>query len=151
VRRGALIGAAAVAVALAGCGGGGGGARLSKSKYLSQGDGLCLAQRSADQSIGATRDVKALAAKGDELLKSDRDALARFTQLKPPSDLQGKVDAYVKLLRSSLDREADLVDAAKKGDVARLRKVILEIQKVRPQLAAAAHAIGFQVCSQSGG
>ncbi|MDQ6915703.1 MAG: hypothetical protein M3155_07835, partial [Actinomycetota bacterium] len=133
----------------AGCGGGGGG-RLSKSQFVSRGDGLCLAQRNADQSIGATRTVKTLAAKGDQLLASDRDALARFGKLRPPSDLQGKFDAYVKLLRSSLDREAQLVDAAKKGDVPRLRKLIVAIQQVRPQLVTAARDVGFKVCSQSG-
>jgi hypothetical protein len=150
VRRGATIGLAATVLALAGCGGDGGG-RLSKSKFVSQGDGLCLAQRNADQRIGATRTVKTLAAKGDQLLASDRAALARFGKLKPPSNLQGKFDAYTKLLRSSLDREAQLVDAAKKGDVPRLRRVIVAIQGVRPQLAAAARDVGFKVCSQAGG
>jgi hypothetical protein len=150
VRRGATIGLAALALALAGCGGDGGG-RLSKSKFVSQGDGMCLAQRNADQRIGATRTVKTLAAKGDQLLASDRDALARFAKLKPPSNLQGKFDAYLKLLRSSLDREAQLIDAAKKGDVPRLRRVIVAIQGVRPQLAAAARDAGFKVCSQAGG
>ena len=149
MRRGATIGLAALALVLTGCGGGGG--RLSKSKFVSQGDGLCLAQRSADQRIGATRDVKALAQKGDQLLKSDRDALSRFSKLRPPSDLQGKFDAYLKLLRSSLDKEAQLVDAAKKGNVAQLRKLILDIQKVRPQLSSAAQDVGFKVCSQAAG
>jgi hypothetical protein len=150
VRRGATIGLAAAALALTGCGGGGGG-RLSQAKFISQGDGLCLAQRNADQRIGATQTVKTLAAKGDQLLASDRDALARFGKLKPPSNLQGKFDAYVKLLRSSLDREAQLVDAAKKADVARLRKVLVAIQGARPQLSAAARDVGFKVCSQAGG
>jgi len=149
VRRGATIGLAAAVLALAGCGGGGG--RLSQSKFISQGDGLCLAQRNADQRIGATRTVKTLAAKGDQLLASDRDALARFSKLKPPSNLQAKFDAYVKLLRSSLDREAQLVDAAKKADIPRLRRVIVAIQGVRPQLSAAARDVGFKVCSQAGG
>jgi hypothetical protein len=148
VRRTALIGLMAAAVLVAGCDGGG---RLSKAELLKQGDALCLKQRAADQKIGATQSVKTLAAKGDELLASDRAALDRFAKLKPPSDLQAKFDAYVKRLRSSLQSEAELIAAAKKGDVKRLRQAILAIQAVRPQLAAASRDVGFRSCSQASG
>jgi hypothetical protein len=144
----ALIGLAAAAVLVAGCGG---GDHLSKDELIKQGDALCLQQRAADQKIGATQSVKTLAAKGDELLASDRAALDRFAKLKPPSDLQGKFDAYVKRLRQSLQVEADLVAAAKKGDTTQLRKALLAIQAVRPQLATGAHDVGFRSCSQASG
>ena len=96
-RRTWIAAVCTLALGVAGCGGGGN--RLSKADLVKQGDQLCLAQRAADQKIGATRTVKTLAAKGDQLLASDRAALDRFAKLRPPSDLQGDFDSYVTLLR----------------------------------------------------
>ena len=148
MRRVAGIGLLVAALAFVGCGGGG---RLSQKELVSKGDGLCLQQRTRDQRIGATRTVKTLAAKGDQLLASDRAALSRFAKLRPPSDRQSAFDAYVKLLRQSLDREARLVAAAKKGDVPALRREIVALQAARPQLGDAARKVGFKVCSQASG
>ncbi len=138
-----------LALGVAGCGGGGN--RLSKADLVKQGDQLCRAQRAADQKIGATRTVKTLAAKGDQLLASDRAALDRFAKLRPPSDLQGDFDSYVTLLRQSLAAEVQLVQAARKSNVAALRQQILALQAARPRLTAAARKVGFRSCSQGGG
>jgi hypothetical protein len=135
---------------LAGCGGGGGG-RLSKQDLVKRGDALCQAQRTRDQRLGATANIKALAAKGDRLLATDRAALATFARLRPPSGLQDEFDAYVKLLRDSLETEAQLVDAARNRDVPGLRRLILKLQAARPKLTDAARKVGFTVCSQDGG
>jgi len=148
-RRTWIAAVCTLALGVAGCGGGGN--RLSKADLVKQGDQLCLAQRAADQKIGATRTVKTLAAKGDQLLASDRAALDRFAKLRPPSDLQGDFDSYVTLLRQSLAAEAQLVQAARRSNVAALRKQILALQAARPRLAAAARKVGFRSCSQGGG
>ena len=47
--------------------------------------------------------------------------------------------------------EAQLVQAARKSNVAALRKQILALQAARPRLAAAARKVGFRSCSQGGG
>ena len=60
-RRTWIAAGCALALGVAGCGGGGN--RLSKADLVKRGDQLCLAQRAADQKIGATQTVKTLAAK----------------------------------------------------------------------------------------
>jgi hypothetical protein len=147
VRRGATIGLAA-ALALVGCGGANGG-RLSRNQLISQGDALCLEQFKTEQRIGAFRDVRTLARKGDQELTADRAGLARFAKLRPPSKLQSAFDDYLTLLRKALDVEADLVDAAKKGDIRRLRRANVASQALRPRLTTAAQNVGFGFCSQA--
>jgi hypothetical protein len=146
----ALALAAALALAFAGCGGGDGG-RLSKEDLIKQGDQECQAQRARDEQIGAFQSVRALAAKGDQQLQADRDALARFARLRPPADLQDEFDAYVKLLREATEVEAQFIDAAKNRDVPRLRRLNLRQQALRPKLSDAARKVGFKFCSQGGG
>jgi hypothetical protein len=149
MRRGALIGLA-VAVAVAGCGGSG-ERRLTRGELISQGDQECRDQGERERHIGAFRDASSLAAKGDQLLKTDREALRRFRRLRAPTELQGDFDAYVKLIGDTLTVETKLVDAAKRGDTSQLRRQILEQQALRPRLSAAARKIGFKVCSQGAG
>jgi hypothetical protein len=145
MRRRALI--VLALTVLAGCGGG--GERLTRGELISQGDQECRDQRARHQSIGATSDVRALALKGDQLLASDQEAVRRFARLRPPAELESDFDAYLTLLRQSLDIESRLVAAAKRGDVAELRRRILELQSARPVLGAAARKLGFRVCSQA--
>jgi hypothetical protein len=149
MRRVALGGLTAALVA-AGCGGGD-GSRLSRSELIKQGDARCAALAREERSIGAFANVKALAAKGDRLLAADRAGLARFRRLRPPSDLQGAFEAYVGLVGSALEVEAQYVDAARNRDVPTLRRLNLRQQTLRPKLAEAARKIGFAVCSQGAG
>ena len=132
---------------LAGCGGGE-GERLSRAQLIQRGDQQCAALAKQEQRVGAFRDVKALAAKGDALLAVDRAGLRRFARLRPPSDLQRDFDAYLKLVRGALEVEAQYIDAAKNRDVPSLRRLNLRQQALRPRLAEAARKVGFRVCSR---
>src|SRR4051794_33844615 len=143
MRRVALGGLAAALVAT-GCGGSD-GARLSRAELIKQGDAQCAALAKQEGRIGAFTNVKTLAAKGDQLLAADRAGLARFGRLRPPSDLQGAFDAYVSLVRSALEVEAQYIDAARNRDVPSLRRLSLRQQTLRPKLAEAARKVGFTV------
>jgi hypothetical protein len=150
MRRVALGGLALALLAAPGCGGGGGD-RLSRDDLIKQGDQECRAQRTRDEQIGAFQSVRALAAKGDQQLQADRDALARFSRLQPPADLRDEFDAYVRLLRQATELEAQFIDAAKNRDVPSLRRLNLRQQALRPKLSDAARRVGFKACSQGGG
>jgi hypothetical protein len=92
VRRALLI---VIVLALAGCGGGGGGGgRLSAGEYRSKADAICAEANKKLANVGnptSAAELRALLKKARPTLKS---AIDKLEALKPPQDLQSKVDTW---------------------------------------------------------
>jgi hypothetical protein len=146
----------ALAVVAAGCGGGGGGNRNdayagSVSDYASALNSICRPAAKRVQDLQLTS-VQAIVQKGQQARDIIRETFDKIDNLKPPSEVEDAANDFISAGRDETDKFGDLIDAAKKGDAAKVTSISREIAAIDTRSDEAARRIGAKGCaSQSSG
>jgi hypothetical protein len=144
---------AAVAVivlfVLAGCGGGGGGSsRLSKSEFDAKASSICDTYQKKISDVPQPKDVKDIPGYIDKVLPIVEEGTSKLDDLKPPADMQAKVDAWLSIQKGQVDQAKRLKAAAEKGDLAEVTKIANEADATNKRGNELASKIGATSCAQ---
>ncbi len=148
--RTALATCAVVATgALAACGGGD-SQTLSKHDLIVKGDGICATgqKRFADVGQAPPTSAKQAAQQSATLVASATEELNGLKALNAPTDLQPKLDAYLKTKAEALDLLKQRKEAADKADENAYGQVNAKLAKGQPERLRLAEAVGFKKCSR---
>jgi hypothetical protein len=137
-----------VVVVLAGCGGGGGSSRLSKSDFDSKASSICDTYQKKIDDVAQPKDLKAIPGYIDKVLPILEEGTSKLDDLKPPADMQTKVDAWVSIQKDQVDQAKRLKAAAEKGDLAEVTKIANEADASNKRGNALAREIGATTCAQ---
>ncbi len=118
--------AVVLAFAAGGCGGGGGGDRLSKAEYQQEvkkvGDTLTSSVDGLTGAFSASPDsLDQVGTQIDELREAMNQAADDLDALEPLEDAQSAHDQLVEGIRGFADELGEVADAARDGDLAKLR------------------------------
>lgn len=137
----------ALAAAAAGCGG---GDRLSQAEYVKQADAICARYEKRLAALPqpeSTADVKTLVDKG---LPIAREGNTELKELKPPEDLEAKVDQWHERNDRNLELIEDLGQAAEDGDEERIQTLASEAEENEGEADRLASEIGLKDCAEEG-
>ncbi len=114
---------AAGTLAVAGCGESKGADRLSKEDYLKRADAVCAAFDHRLDELPEPKTIEEVVTLADESKPIAERGLAELRKLRPPTDLQEDVDAWLALNQANVDAIDDLRKAAAASDEAAARAV----------------------------
>jgi hypothetical protein len=137
-----------VVFVLAGCGGGGGSSRLSKSDFDSKASSICDTYQKKIDDVAQPKDVKDIPGYIDKVLPILEEGTSKLDDLKPPADMQTKVDSWVSVQKDQVDQAKRLKAAAEKGDLAQVTKIANEADASNKRGNALAREIGATTCAQ---
>ncbi len=139
--------ALALAAAAAGCGG---GDRLSQAEYVKQADAICAKYEERLDALPqpkSTADLKTLVDKG---LPIAREGNAELNELKPPEDLEAKVEEWHKRNDRNLELIEELGQAAEDGDEEKIQTLASEADENESQADRLARELGLEDCAEDG-
>jgi hypothetical protein len=138
----------ALAVVAAGCGGGG-GKTLSKEEYSSQLNKICTELNAKNKEIGEPSSLDDVVQKGPKLNDAFQNAIDEVEGLNPPDELKDAHERFLSLGKQIHSKIDDLLDAAKKNDVAKVQQIsstIDPLDKASNQIAKT--QLGAPACAQ---
>lgn len=152
MRRGRLVGgagAAALALAVAACGGGGGGDRLTLDEYLAQADAIC---KEFDGKFGDLGEPESAADAG-KLVRDGKvlaeEQLAKLRELRPPEDIEAKVDEAYNALDDQIALFDDFADAVEAEDSAKVEEITGKLDDLNETADGVAKEIGLETCGST--
>jgi hypothetical protein len=151
VKKKLVMGAvvAALAIVAAGCGGGGGGSALSKEEYSSQLNKICTELNDKNKAIGDPGSVDEVVTKGPQLQDAFQSAIDEVEALKPPAELKAAHERFVSLGRQIHSKLDDLIDAAKKKNLAKAQQIGATIDPLNTESNEIARTkLGAPACDQ---
>jgi hypothetical protein len=146
----AVLAAVAVGVAVAGCGESKGSDRLSKEDYLKRADAVCTAYDHRLEELPEPKTIEGVVTLADEAKPVAERGLAELRKLRPPTDLQEDVDAWLALNQANVDAIDDLRKAAAASDEASARAVSQRAVENEQKADALAKRIGLEECAAPG-
>lgn len=133
-------------LAVAGFGRGDG--RLSKSDFISKANGICKTYNAKIDKVAAPKGFDDVADYIDKTVKISREEVDKLAKLKPPKDIQKKVDAILDEVRKSNDLGKKVRDAAKKGDKKGVQDALADVAKHGEKGNELSKALGLDVCAK---
>jgi hypothetical protein len=133
-----------VALAAAACGGGG-SEGLSKEDYAAKLNEICAATvEKADRPSS----LPELVSNGPRLLAEFDKALPQAEALVPPDELKPDVDKFLSEYKHLRNLVSQLIDAAKKNDLAKVAQLGARADALGQDTAALARKLGAPACAQ---
>jgi hypothetical protein len=137
-----------VVFVLAGCGGGGGSSRLSKSEFDAKASSICDTYQKKISDVPQPKDVKDIPGYIDKVLPIVEEGTSKLDDLKPPADMQSKVDTWLSIQKGQVDQAKRLKAAAEKGDLADVTKIANEADASNKRGNELAREIGATSCAE---
>jgi hypothetical protein len=131
---------------LAGCGGG--SKRLSRTEYASKADAICGKYSQETKALANPSNLKDLATVAEKTLPILDKAIGDLRKLKPPTDEQATVDAWLAQVANLKGDLAEIRDKAKSNDLQGVQAVVpkaAEHNRASNQLAS---RLGMSVCNK---
>ena len=148
--RSLLAVALAAAFGLAACGG---GDRLSKTDYVKQADATCRKYEKRlqplERELTETQSPQAAAKVIDRAIPVVREGVDELRDLKPPEDLEGRVDEWLDLNEKNTETLEKLRDAAKAGDEQKISELAREADENEKRGDWIAREIGLKDCAEN--
>jgi hypothetical protein len=140
---------AALCVVAAGCGGGDGGERLSRDDYVAKADAICLATVKKRQALPVPTGLAGIPRYIDRALPLLDSARSDLRALRPPSELEDEVEAWLAAIGDERDALDDLRRAARDKDAAKVRSIGSRGAAIEQRTRARARAIGLVACANT--
>lgn len=135
-----------VLVALAaGCGG---GARLSRAEFVSKANGVCTDINQGLNEIREPTSRTDLAPVLDEGIVVVEDGLDELRDLRPPSELDARYQAWLAKVEESTKALAKARDAAKRDDQAAVGLALQEGDDANTEANRRAAELGLRACAE---
>jgi hypothetical protein len=129
----------------AGCGG---DETLTEEEYVAQLNAICEDFRARETEIGEPRTVADLIAKGPRVLDAfEETILEEVRELEAPQKIADEAERLVALAEDQRVTLAGLIDAAKDGDVTRVRQLAAENQALNDRAGSITRALGAEGCA----
>jgi hypothetical protein len=145
-----LAAVAAVALAVGGCGESKGADRLSKEDYVKRADAVCAAFDHRLDELPEPKTIEQVVTLADQAKPVAEDGLAELRKLRPPTELQEDVDAWLALNQENVDAIDDLREAAAASDEAGAQAVSKRAVENERKADALAKRIGLEECAAPG-
>ncbi len=139
------VGALVLAAAAAGCGG---DDRLSRDEYIKQADAICAKYEKRLDALPEPKNVEDLQRLVAEGLPIAREGINELKKLKPPEDLEAKVNQWHERNEANLDKIEELVQAAEQGDEQKIQTLAAEADENEQEADRLAREIGLDDCAQ---
>ncbi len=135
-------------LALAGCGGGG-EAGLSRGTYITKANAICRDVGKKLEALTVPTSNDQIPAYATKALPIYDNALARIRALRPPSELDSKVKAWLEEIGKSRKVVSDLGQAAARKDDAKVRSLGTRAVALGNQGRAITGDIGLADCAKA--
>lgn len=141
---------AAGSLAAAGCGESKGADRLSKEDYVKRADAVCAAFDHRLDELPEPKTIEEVVTLADKAKPIAERGLAELRKLRPPTDLQEDVDAWLALNQANVDAIDDLRKAAAASDEGAAQAVSKGAVENERKADALAKRIGLEECAAPG-
>ena len=142
---------ASVAVLATGCAGGGAeDDRLSRDEYIRRADAICAEYDERLDRLSRARSVGELAALAGRALPIAREGVGKLRGLRPPLDLESRVNEWLERNDENVERIRELREAARRGDETRVQEVASAAVDNERAADALARRIGLRECAKGG-
>ena len=136
----------ALVVLAAACGGGN---DLTKAQFVKQADAICQKYDAKISAVPRPQSLNDVGQYMDRVIPLFKDEVDAIDGLKPPKEIEGRVDGMVASARKTVTAAEDLRDAAKKKDEAAVRKALHDGQAASASSDKAARDLGLKRCGSS--
>ena len=133
---------------LAACGGGG-EPRLSQAAYIDRANAICRDVGARQKTLPAPRSTAQIPAYARKALPIFDDALARIRALRPPSELDSKVQEWLRVIGTSRKVVADIGKAAARKDVRSVETLGARAVSLGDEGRSLAGDIGLSDCAKA--
>jgi hypothetical protein len=121
---------------------------LSREQYVSRLDTMCESFATREREIGEPRTLEDLVEKGPRVLDAFEETIVdEVHDLKAPREIAAQADRLVELTDRQRDVLAELVEAAKRQDVAQLQELASENATLNEETNALARNLGARSCA----
>jgi hypothetical protein len=128
----------------AGCGG---DETLSKEEYVSRLNAMCEDFSAREKQIGEPQTIADLATKGPRVLDAFEQTILEETRgLKAPDEIADQAERLADIAEEQRDALADLIDAARNGDVVKVRQLASRNQALNEQANLITRELGAEAC-----
>jgi hypothetical protein len=121
---------------------------LSKEQYASRLSAMCESFRTKEQTIGEPRTLEDLVEKGPRVLAAFDETIDKVHSLKAPTEIADQTDRLADLTDEQRGVLAELVDAAKKNDVAKVQELVAKNARVNDEAGSLARDLGAKSCAK---
>jgi gas vesicle protein len=147
LKKGVLLGGVLgflVGVLAAGCAG---GEALTKEQYVSKVNAMCEDFSEKEKEIGEPQTLADLVEKGPLILEEFEKAIVdKVRNLKAPDEIADQADRLVDLADQQRDVIAELIDAAKDSDFAKVRELVSKNEALNKEANSVARELGAEAC-----
>jgi gas vesicle protein len=149
LKKGVLLGGVLgflVGVLAAGCAG---GEALTKEQYVSKVNAMCEDFSEKEKEIGEPQTLADLVEKGPLILEEFEKAIVdKVRNLKAPDEIADQADRLVDLADQQRDVIAELIDAAKDSDFAKVRELVWKNEALNKEANSVARELGAEACAE---
>jgi hypothetical protein len=145
-----LVLLACAAVLVAGCGGGKSRNKAyasSKADYAAALDTICVATDKAGTALGISG-TEDLPSKGDDAKELVDKRVDQIDSREPPAEVKDSAESFVEGLKKQANEFGDLVQAAKDGDSAEVKKIQGELSSTTAATSEDARFLGATGCAR---
>jgi hypothetical protein len=122
--------------------------RLSKAQYVSKLDEMCGDFSAREERIGEPHSYADLSDKEPQILDAFEKTIAdKVGDLHAPPEIAAQADRLVEIADQQRDVLAGLVAAAKKGDLAKVQRLLARNAALNMQSSTIARQLGANACS----
>jgi hypothetical protein len=126
----------------------GGDDELSKEEYVAELNAMCEDFSAREKVIGEPRTAADLVEKGPRIVDAFNKAIAdKVGTLEPPDEIADEADHLVDLADEQRDVLAELVDAAKGSDIAKVRELASKNAALNKEASTIARELGAESCA----
>ena len=123
--------------------------RLSRQEYVRQVDAICKKFEDDLDALEEPANADEVAAFVDEAHRVAEDGVADLKELKPPAELEAKVDAWLELNDERVKEIGRAAEATKSGDVSAIVEIAREAEETDEKADALAREIGLDECVEA--
>ena len=122
---------------------------LSKEQYASRLSTMCESFQAREQKIGEPQTLEDLVEKGPQVLDAFEETIVdKVHSLKAPAEIADQADRLVELTDEQRGVLADLIEAARKNDVAKVQELAAKNERVNDQTGSLARDLGAKSCAK---
>jgi hypothetical protein len=139
----------------AGCGtdeggdGAGEAQRLTKEEYVEEADAICKEANDRIAALPEPQSTDQLAELGQQVIDIGQAELDRLRALRPPAADEATINGAYDLIEQQLGVAADLVDAARNGDLGQVQQLLDQGEQLNDQADQIARDYGFEECGSA--
>jgi hypothetical protein len=120
--------------------------RLSKADFIAQADAVCKEANDRIDALPEPQSTDQLADLGQQVIDIGQEELDRLRVLRPPAADEATINGAYDLIEQQLGVAADLVDAARDGELGQVQQLLDQGEQLNEQADRIASDYGLEEC-----